>query len=191
MAVTSGNLYATQKVKQDNVGAGDPSLTLIHPKFYDENGLRLTGQFRSYFPVTDRSNNRSQHQFAYYLYTNYSLPRGMAVWNQLTPRYFAQSYYKPADTTYLVEDISTLTQEMNSWLKIGVGQHSQVEYHDKTKTGVVAEVYPLVNFVFSRNIFIEARVNMPVYTNEGAVYEAPTTVGLDQAQPELFMQISI
>ena len=59
-----------------------------------------------------------------------------------------------------------------------------------TSTGSVVEVYPLVDFVLNRNVFIEPRVNLPVYT-VNSVYDAPKTVSLDQAQFEVYVQLSI
>lgn len=188
LAVTGGTGYVDPS--KDQYGAGDPSLTLIHPSYYESSSLKVGGQLRRYFAVTDRSKNRNQQQYAYYLLTRYKMASDWAIFNQYTPRYFVQSYYKKDDTNYLMEDIFAISKKMNSWLKLGAGAHSQIEWHDKTSPGTSVEVYPLANFFLSDTLFVETRVRLPVH-KVNAVYDAPEGVALDNAQAEVFMQIAI
>ena len=79
-AVTSGTIYSDSA--KTTVMGGDPSVTLLHPDFYRGTSLTLAGQFRRYFGITDRSVDRGQKQWAYYLYTTYQLPRQWSIFNQ-------------------------------------------------------------------------------------------------------------
>ena len=189
MGVQSGESFADET--RSHFAAGDPSVTLAHPALYQNEDLKVTGQFRKYFAESARSLDRNQNQYAYYLFATYALGKGVNLFNQLTPRYFAQSYYKDTDTTHYVEDFTTIAKTQNSWFKYGLGQHSQFEWHNKTTNGTVTEIYPFVDVVLSRNIFVEPRFYLPVYRTGGAVYDAPKSVSLDQTQAELFVQVSI
>lgn len=189
MGVQSGEAYGAEA--RNRYSAGDPSLTIVHPAIYQNDDVKVFGQLRKYFAETARSLDRSQNQYAYYLFTTYSMGKGVNLFNQLTPRYFVQSYYKDTDANYYVEDYTTIAKTQNSWFKYGVGQHSQVEWHYKTTDGAVTEVYPFVDFVFSKNIYLEPRFYMPVYRTTGAVYDSPNSVSIDQSQAELFVQVSI
>ncbi len=188
MGVQSGSTNTDDK--KSGYSAGDPSASLIHPTLYDQDGLKITGKFRRYFPETTRSLDRHQQQWAYYMYTEYSMPRQWAVWNQLTPRYFAQDHYEPKDTKYYTEDLTTLKKTVNSWFKYGVGQHTQVEWHDKTTMGTVVEVMPLADFVFSKNVFIEPHVLVPLY-KQSEVYDSPRAAAVDSLQYELFLHMAL
>jgi hypothetical protein len=190
MAVENAVQFKDADSKKDAMGAGDPSLTIIHPALYDKDGGRVWGQLRKYFPVTSRSNNRNQQQYAYYLYASQNLPQGWSTFNQLTPRYFQQSYYKAEDSKYLAEDYTTLAKKMSDAFKYGLGQHTQVEWHHAKPMGTVAEIYPFATFTLSQNAFIEPRLYLPVYS-VGTVYDGPQAVDLKNAQAEIFVQISI
>ena len=190
MAVTSGKQYAEGNTAQNRMGAGDPSLTLIHPALYKDQNLSITGQLRRYFPVSDFSVNRTQQQVAYYLFANYTLPKSAAVWNQLTGRNFDQSFYNKADSKYLVEDYTTLTQNLNSWFKYGIGQHTQFEWHETTAPGQSIELYPLADFIVSSNIYIEPRLYFPLLS-VNTVYDAPKAVALNNTQAELFIRMGM
>jgi hypothetical protein len=188
MGVQYGETYKDNN--KSNYGAIDPSVTLIHPKIYDDGTLKLFGQLRRYFPASAFTLSRHQEQYAYYLFATYKMPRAVDMFNQLTPRYFAQDFYKPSDSVYFVEDYTTITKKINSWFKYGIGQHTQVEWHESTSPGRVVELYPLVDFVMNDNMFFEPRVFIPIYkTNE--VWDSPRAVSLDSTMFELFWQASI
>jgi hypothetical protein len=188
MAVTTGSVYADDS--RNNVGAGDPSVTLIHPVLYKDRDMTISGQFRRYFPVSDWASNRNQQQYAYYMFTTYAFGHGVNAFNQLTPRFFQQSYYKPSDTHFMTEDYTTLTKQVASWFKYGLGQHTQIEWHDQTSMGQTVEVYPLADLVFSKNISVEPRYYLPVYSMN-RVYDAPKSVSLGDSRAEIYMQITI
>jgi hypothetical protein len=194
MGVQSGQYFSDNSINKngpsDVISEGDPSLTILHPDLYKNDNLRVWGQFRRYFAGTARTRKLGQEQYAYYLFSNYKMAHGLALFNQLTPRYFSNNHYSPADTKLYAEHYIVLTKEQANWFKYGVGAHSQIEGHEKTATGGVIEVYPLVDFVFSQNIFIEPRVYLPVYKHK-EVYDSPTAVSLNNAQAEVYMQISM
>jgi hypothetical protein len=190
MAVTNGTQYGEDRLHSNNFNPGDPSLTVIHPTIYQDRDLKLSGQLRKYFPVTDRSVNRAQNQYAYYLYANYTLPKGLSVFNQLTPRYFQQATYLPADSKYFVEDYTSITKQVSSWFKYGIGQHSQIEAHDQTSVGQSVELYPLADFVLTSNIYIEPRLYFPILS-VNSVYDAPTAVSLSNTQAEIFIRMAM
>jgi hypothetical protein len=193
MYVTDGDAFDNSKAGGGQAavyGPGDASVTLLMPTVYQGRDLTLTDQFRAYYPNSNWSASHEIHQYAYYLFANYNMPKGLNLWNQLTPRYFAQPTYGASDTTYFIEDYSALTQRVNSWLRYGVGQHSQEEWHYQTAAGTSVEVYPLVDFFISANVFIEPRLKFPLY-EVNSVYDAPHTVGLGEMQGEVFVKIAI
>jgi hypothetical protein len=192
-AVTSGPLYAGQGAELKNhgsLGAGDPSVTLLHPDWYRGTSLTLSGQYREYFPVADRSLRLSIHQHAYYLYTAYKMPRMWSVWNQTVTRYFQQSIYGPGDTDSYVEDLGTFSKQITSTLALGVGQWTQVEHHDQTATGVAVDVEAFVRYTPIQNVWIEPRLILPAYI-KNAVYDQAKAVSLENARAELYAQMTL
>jgi len=187
-AVTSGTTYGDSK--KDTLSAGDPSITILHPDYYKGSEVTVSGQFRRYFPVADRSVNRNQRQYAYYLYTTYKLPAKLTVWNQATPRYFDQDTYKTGDTTYYFEDVTNITKSVNSWFSYGAGQWTQVEWHEKAATGTAIDATVFAKFVPMANITIEPRFSLPVHVRN-AVYDAAPSVSLNAFRAELYAQIAL
>ena len=187
MYVTDGDSYNKTGT---NYGPGDASLTLLHPAWYTGRDLTLTGQFRMYYPSSNWSASHEIHEFAYYVFANYNMAKGLNFWNQLTPRYFAQPTYGASDTTYFAEDYSALTQRVNSWLRYGIGQHSQQEWHYRTAAGTSIEAYPLLDFFITANVFIEPRLKIPL-VEENSVYDAPRNASLQQMYGEVYVQIAI
>lgn len=187
-AVTSGTSYGDSS--RNNLGAGDPSLTILHPDFYKSSNLTLSGQMRRYFPVTDRSVNRSQRQYAYYFYTTYKMPAQWVVWNQSTPRYFDQSFYKDGDTNYYFEDITTLTKNVNRWFAYGFSQWTQVEWHQSAATGTSVDVSVFSRFTPIANVTIEPRFILPAHVRN-TVYDAAPRVGLNAFRAELYAQMAL
>jgi hypothetical protein len=188
MAVQAGESFGDPD--KDHYASGDPSVTMAHPKLYDDGSLKITGQFRRYFANGLRSVDRHQAQYAYYMFTTYNMAHNVSVFNQLTPRYYHQAYYKKDDAKTYVEDYTTVTKKVNSWFKYGLGQHAQWEKHEDTATGAVVELYPLVDFVINNNIYFEPRVYLPVYKAQ-EVYDSPKAASLENSQFEIYGQISI
>ncbi|MGE0632885.1 MAG: hypothetical protein AB7O96_10775, partial [Pseudobdellovibrionaceae bacterium] len=143
LAVTSGTTYREEAKKETSYVAADPSLTLAHPTVYESADVKITGQLRSYFPVSISSKALDRRQYAYYMYTTYKMSGGWTLWNQLTPRYFFQNRYADTDTTSYVEDWTTLTKKVSPSFKYGFGQRAQMEWHKETVPGSVMEVFPL------------------------------------------------
>lgn len=188
MAVTNGKTF--EDSNNNAFGAGDPSVTIVHPAFFDDGTTKVTGQFRRYFPVTDRSKSVNLVQYAYYLNTLVKLAGRAEFFNSLVLRDFFQSSYKPADTTFVVEDMTSYMKKMNSWLNLGFAQRLSVEWHQGASVGTAVEVYPYADLVLNKNAFIEPRLVLPVY-KVGEVYDSARNAALDNAQAELFLQVSI
>jgi hypothetical protein len=187
-AVTSGTTYAGDRGSA--VAGSDPSVTILHPDFYKGTSLTLSGQFRRYFAVSDRSKNRDQKQWAYYLYTTYKMPASLVVWNQATPRFFDQDFYKKGDTTYYFEDITNLTKSLSQSFALGVGQWTQVEWHDRASTGVSVDASVFARFTPIGNVMIEPRLILPAYVSN-VVFDAARKAALDGARAELYAQITL
>jgi hypothetical protein len=188
-AVTSGSISADPK-SANNVGPGDPSLILSHPDYYRGDIVRVSGQIRRYFAVSDRSQNRGLEQYAYYLSTNFRLAHGWGGFSQLIPRYFFQNLYQGRDTKAVVDNYAAISNQMFSWMRLGVGSHVGMEWHAETPTGTVAEVFPFATFTVSRNFQIEPRLYFPIQRmNE--VNESARSVSLNNAQAELYASITL
>lgn len=168
----------------------DPSVTLMHPDFYNDGYVKLRGQFRAYVPYTDRSKAQNIQQVAYYFTQIFSLPNGQEVFNQVIPRYFGADSYKDTDTTFYVENRTIYTKKLNSWCKLGLGNWLQMERHAGTPTGFSSEVIPQVDFIVSSNMSFGPRVSLPIYS-ENAVYDGPRNATLAEARGELFFQASL
>ena len=187
-AVTSGTRMAQDST--NNLNAGDPSLTLLHPDFYKGTSLTVSGQFRQYFPITDRSRDRNQYASAYYLTTAYKVTGAWSLWNQAIPRYFNQGFYKKGDTTSFFEDLSNVTYKFNDSLSMGLGQWTQVEWHEAQPMGTSVDVMPFVKYSPIANLSIEPRVYFPAYL-QNKVNDAARAVALDNARAEIYAQIAL
>ena len=195
LAVTSGTTYASDRDAKgaeqvSGFGAGDPSLTLIHPAFFDDGVTKVSGQFRRYFPASNRSINRNQRQYAYYNYITHKLGGGWTVFNQLIPRYFDQDFYKVGDTNYYLEDLTVLTKTVNSWFRYGVSQWSQMEWHRDAAAGTAVDIIPFATFVVNSKFFVEPRLRFPVQ-KVNAVYDSARAVALDNTQAEVYAQLTL
>lgn len=188
--VTSGTTFAEANSNANTLGGGDASLTILHPDYYKGTSMTISGQFRRYLAVTDRSKDRGQKQWAYYLYTTYKLPAQWGIWNQATPRYFEQSYYKTTDTTLYFEDITTLTKAISTHWAAGVGQWTQVEGHSETPTGVSVDAQIFARYMPIANIWIEPRIVAPVYI-KNAVFDQSRNVSLQGLKAELYAQMTL
>ena len=187
-AVTSGASFGDQT--RSSLGAGDPSVIISHPEFYSDDVVRISGQIRRYFAVSDRSQNRGIEQYAYYLTSNFRMSRGWSAFSQLIPRYFFQNFYQPRDTRAVLDNYAGLSNQMFSWLRLGVGSHIGMEWHAETSAGTVAEVFPFATFTLSRNIQIEPRLYLPIQRMH-EVNESARSVSLNNAQAELYASISL
>lgn len=188
MAVTRGTTFGADSTKTA-YGAGDPSVTVTHPIYKDES-VKWTGQIRKYFLVTDASKKRGYDQWAYYLNTNWTLPRGWTISNQLVPRAFLQANYKKGEPVYFVEDTVIANKALYPWMKIGIGEHMALETHEGKGTGTFAEVFPTVSFTPSSNASIEARWLLPIEKNSD-VADSAGNVAVDNSQAQVTLQISM
>lgn len=188
-AQTSGTTFAGEK-NSSAIQGGDASVTILHPDFYKGPSLSLGGQFRRYFAVTARSKGRDQKQWAYYLYTTYKMPASWVLWNQATPRFFDQDFYKKGDTTYYFEDVTNLTKALSQELALGIGQWTQVEWHSRTDTGTSVDASLFARWTPIANIWIEPRLILPAYVHN-TVFDAARKVALDGARAELYAQITL
>ena len=174
----------------DKWSVGDPSITLLHPTIYDGVSWRVWGQYRQYFPLSDRSKSLNQYQSAYYLYFTARLNETDNVFNQFTPRYFTQSTYAPTDTKLYFEDRTALSHKVSSWFRFGFGQWSQYETHAATAAGTSVEVFPYADFIVSKNIYFGPRLQMPVYM-QNSVYDGPRAVATDNMLAEIYFEAAL
>ncbi len=184
--VETGKYYGDTAPLRTKVAPDDPSLSIRHP-IYKDTSLKIDGVLREYFPVTDFSISRNLYEQSYYLTLTYQMASKWVLWNQLIPRYFSQTNYKATDTTFYTEDYTTLTRKVNDWFRVGLGQHSQLEYHNATATGYCVEVYPLADLMLSDKIFAGPRVYFPVAA-QNAVFEGPAQVSAQNIYGEFYLQ---
>jgi hypothetical protein len=188
-----GMIVETAQVKgvssKNTFGPADPSVTLMHPIMETAN-FKMTGAFRQYFPVSDLSVSNNLWQQAYYLNTTWKLKNKIELFNQAIPRYFSQSKYKSTDTTFYTEDYTTLTKVIHPKVRLGMGQHSQVEVHQETATGFVADIYPLMDVMITPTVYFGPRVYFPILAS-GSVYDAARSVSLNEAQVEFYLNATL
>lgn len=187
--VSKAEAYGAQSKTRERVIPDDWSLTLAHPIYKNDN-LSLTGSLREYFPVNNFSVNRGLYQKAYYLNLNYKMAADWVFFNQTINRYFVQNYYKPTDTRWVIEDYTTISRNTNDWLRIGLGQRTQVEFHSETPTGNCVEVYPYVDFMLGKNFFAGPRIFLPVAV-QNSIYEGPTSVSVQNIYGEFYIQATL
>ena len=172
----------------DAWSVGDPSITLLHPDFYKSDSLVLFGQFRYYIPTTDRSVDQKINHFAYYFRLNAKFEGGHEIYNEVIPRYFGNTIYKPTDTTNYVEDTTIYSYKIDGtgW-KIGAKSWAQVEEHKVTGTGYCLEAGPQATYNFNSNLMISPSISLPLLQSN-KVFDGPRAVAMDQAYISLFLQ---
>lgn len=187
MAVEQATSYS--KASKNVFSPQDPSLSILHP-IYTSDTLRMSGQFKQYFPVSDWSVTNKVYEQTYYMYLSANLSAGLDLFNVLIPRYFSQPKYAPGDTTFYTEDYTGISHNLAQWVRIGLGQHSQVEFHPITPTGTTVEVYPFADFMLSKSIYAGPRLYMPVFV-QNTVFDAPKGVSTQNVQAELYVQATM
>lgn len=187
-AATSGAAFGDSK--RTAFGAADPSIIIVHPRLFDNGTIRVSGQFRKYFAVTDRARSRGVDHYAYYVTTSARFARGWSGFNQFVPRTFLQETYRPEETTVAINNITGIAKQTLSWLRVGCGSHLAMEFHHGTETGTSAELFPFATFTVSRNITIEPRIYIPIH-KDNAVNESARSVSLNNTAAELSAQISL
>ncbi len=169
----------------------DPSIGILHP-IYENDKVKMWGLMKEYLQVGDYSVHQHLWEQSYYWYTVAKLKNKINFFNVLIPRYFSQPQYAPDDTTFFIEDYLTVSKPLNKWLRYGIGQHTQMEEHPVTLTGVTSDIYPFLNIQVAPKsfpmVFIEPRIHFPIYVN-GSVYDAPRLVSLNEAQAEIYIQV--
>jgi hypothetical protein len=176
--------------KNTKVIPGDPSLSFMHP-IYKSDTILISGKYREYFPASDYSIDRHNWLQTYYLNLAWKLPHRFDLFNQLIPRYFIQSYYKHDDNSFFTEDYTAVTRSLNSWTRVGVGQHTQIAVHPSDDpVGKTVELYPMADIMITPTIFFGPRVYFPIYT-QNTVFDGPTATNFDNVQTELFFQATL
>jgi hypothetical protein len=174
---------------KDKWVAADSSITLLHPLWYQGDQWKVSGAFRQYLQTSEYSKQNNAHQTAYYVaLTAYS--GRWDYFNILIPRYFSKDNMQTTDSTYYLEDRSTISQNINSWLKLGFGQWSQVEAHNNSGTGTCIEIYPYIDFIFNKTTFISTRFSFPIHAN-GKVYDGPPEASKDYGYTEVFLETTL
>jgi hypothetical protein len=185
-AVTKG--YATQT--DSTYGPGDASVILTHPAFYSDETTKVWGAFRRYFALSNWSKDHNVEQYAYYLFTTHKMGKGVELFNAFSARAFNVANNDGKDSPSSFDDLTHISQKMNSWLRLGVGQHITFENHYRDPSGTYMEMYPFAKFILSSNIFIEPRLLLPLY-KQNYVFDTPKTVALINSQAELFVNIAL
>ena len=175
--------------KHSGFTQGDPSFSILHP-VYDDGKVKITGQFKQYFPVSDFSVSKNIWEQTYYSVLLWKMPRRFDFSNVLIPRYFSARNYAPGDTNFYTEDYTQVTYPVAKWMRVGLGQHYQVEVHAATPVGQTLEVFPMADFIIAPGVFAGPRVFFPVAV-QNSVFDAPKSVNLNQAQPELYIQATL
>ncbi|MBK9294406.1 MAG: hypothetical protein IPM57_08160 [Oligoflexia bacterium] len=190
-ALAVETLETKGKSSLNKFGPADPSLTITHP-IYKSDFFKLTGAFRQYFPVSDRSATNHVWQHAYYLNSTLKMANKIEWSNSLTPRYFSQDKYKSTDTSFYIENWSTITKQFENikWLRVGAGMHHQVEVHPGTQTGIVMDVYPQADFMLTSNIYAGPRIYFPTYV-VGSVSSSAKSAALSEVQAEFYLQATL
>jgi hypothetical protein len=140
--------------------------------------------------VSDRSVNDRQWQQAYYTNSLLKLKNKFDLANFSVSRYFSQPNYKPTDATFYTEDFTPLTRSLNKWVRVGFGQHSQIEFHPSTPTGFTVDLYPLVDIMIAPTVFFGPRVYFPVIVS-GSVYDSARNVSMNEVQAELYLNATL
>jgi hypothetical protein len=189
MAVTKGKTYSAAGDDKSAYGAGDPSVSLLHP-IYKNSDLKVKGTFRKYFNVTDSAKKADHNHVAYYLNADWTLPRTWKVSNSLVPRTFLKGTYAAGDTIVYADDTTTITTALLPWMRLGAGQVFAFERHLVTENGTSLQIFPVATLTPSENVLIEARWYLPVH-KVNVVDDTPERVALNNSQAQLFMQISM
>lgn len=182
--------YEYNNAELNKWSMSDPSLTLVHPDFYNSDGLRLSGSARAYIPYTDRTKAQNIRQYAYYFNFNYALADGAEVFNTFIPRWFAADTYKAADSRFYIEDRTIYTQKVGSWGRWGIGHWTQFEQHAETPVGLTVELIPQFDFLISPKAFIGPRISFPVYVQD-TVYDAPAEATSKYIYAQIYFQATL
>jgi hypothetical protein len=187
---------ATKKssfVPQDKNYPDDASATITHPVM-DNGTLKITGQLRQYFPVSDFSVTNHMWQTAYYNYIGLKLKGGFDLFNQITPRFFRRDLYKNDNgseySNWQFETYTTVSKKLADWVRVGAGQHSYVETHPNAVAGSYMELYPYADFMLTSGVFAGPRVYFPV-AKQNTVYDTPGQASLQNVNAEFFFQAAL
>ena len=170
--------------------AGDSSVTLLHPDWYQSPTTSVFGQFRYYIPTTEWSKEKSINHYAYYLRVNTVLTAGHEIFNELVPRYFDNKIYDVGDTTGYAEDMLVYTYKINKSWKCGVRSYAQYEYHVEDPEGFSLEAGPHISYSFNSNFSISSGVWFPLVA-KNKVYDGPRSVSTDQAFLDVFISAKL
>jgi hypothetical protein len=169
---------------------GDPSATLVHPAWYSDGNLRVTGKLRRYFPESDYSKAHGMRQTAYYLDATYKMSHGQEIYNNLTARKFTYDNHGPANTDYYVEDTTNYTKTFAKDFRWGVGHWTQYESHYNTSPGLSIELVPQMDYMLTPSTFMGPRIRLPVVA-ENSVLDGPKAVKWNQAYFQFFVLMNL
>jgi hypothetical protein len=175
---------------KNQLSPDDPSLSVSHPILYESGRIKLGGILSQSFPVSDFSTKYQVYKTAYSSILTAKLPKARDVVNSMTVRYFSQPSYAISHSRTFWEDRSTLTFNTASWLRTGIGQKTQIEWHPGINTGTTIEVFPYADFILGKTTYLSPRVYLPVYSN-GDVYDAPRAVSTNEILAEVFFQSTL
>lgn len=170
--------------------AGDSSITLLHPDWYQSPTVTIYGQFRYYIPTTEWAVEKTVQQYAYYLRANFVLAPGHELFNEIITRYYDNKIYDIGDTTSYVEDTTVYNYKLNKNWKIGAKSWAQYEYHVTDEAGYCLEAGPQLIYAFNSNFSISTSISLPLAI-KNKVYDGPKSVSTDQAYLDIFIQAKL
>lgn len=166
---------------------GDASITLVHPEYYKDGALTLSGQFRYYLRTSDRSDLKKIDQYAYYFRLNSKLDGVNEIFNEVVPRYFNMPKYSKTDSKYYLEDTFIYTYKLDKSWKIGAKSWAQYATYDKEPAGYSVDLGPMATYSVSSYLNISPSINFPVAV-KNYVYDGAKSVSLDQTYVSLLLQ---
>lgn len=184
------NDYSQNPNDNSKWSVSDPSLTMMHPDFYNDGTLKLFGSLRYYVPYTDRSKSLEVKQWAYYFDATYKISADLEVFNEFNPRFFAQSTYGSTDTRLKWEDILTITRKESAQLRWGLGQWTQWEQHAEAPQGTTIDIYPFLAYSFAPKFYVEPRIYLPVFV-QNSVYDGSRNATWENSYFQIFVSASL
>lgn len=177
MASGSFNAVSNADSTYDVRELGDPSVIALHPDWYRDDNIRVSGYFRYFAPMSQASKDLSLHHSAYVLDADVKLVGGLDLKNSLIGRYFWQSLYYEGDAYMMIQDLTELTKHLTPELSLGLGQQTRVESHHMAETGTRVELVPLARYQVLSKMVIEAKAFLPILKS-GVVGLAPLAAAI-------------
>ena len=172
LASAAFNAVSNSDAAYDVRELGDPSLIALHPDWYRDDSLRVSGQFRYFAPMAATSKEVSLQHSSYALNVHAKLASGLDLKNSIIGRYFWQSLYYEGDAYMMLQDLTEVTKALSPEFSLGVGQQTRIEAHHMSDTGTRVELVPLARYKVFSKVALEAKAYLPILKT-GVVGLAP------------------